>query len=69
MPLNRTPVAGEIYATRDKRDIDIYGCGLAHTVAQAASVSVATTWETIRGATVFFILTLGSPTAPLVFFR
>ena len=33
--VNRTPVAGEISATRDKRDIDIFGCGLAHTVAQA----------------------------------
>jgi hypothetical protein len=33
--INRTPVAGDIYATRDKRDIDIYGCGLANTVAKA----------------------------------
>ena len=32
--VNRTPVAGEIFATRDKRDIDIYGCGLANAVAQ-----------------------------------
>lgn len=33
--INRTPVAGSIYATRDKRDIDVFGCGLANTVAQA----------------------------------
>ena len=33
--VNRTPVAGDIYASRDKRDIDIFGCGLHHTVAKA----------------------------------
>jgi hypothetical protein len=33
--VNRTPIAGDIYATRDKRDIDIFGCGLSHTIAQA----------------------------------
>jgi hypothetical protein len=33
--VNRTPVTGEIYATRDNRDIDIYGCGLGYTVAKA----------------------------------
>jgi len=33
--VNRTPVTGEIYATRDKRDIDAFGCGLANTIAQA----------------------------------
>ena len=33
--VNRTPVAGKIRAARDKRDIDIFGCGLANTVAQA----------------------------------
>jgi hypothetical protein len=33
--VNRTPVTGEIYAARDKRDIDAFGCGLAHTIAQA----------------------------------
>jgi Topoisomerase 6 subunit A/Spo11, Toprim domain len=33
--VNRTPVTGQIYATRDKRDINIFGCGLRHTVAQA----------------------------------
>jgi hypothetical protein len=33
--VNRTPITGEIYATREKRDIDAFGCGLAHTIAQA----------------------------------
>jgi hypothetical protein len=33
--VNRTPVTGEIYATRAKRDIDVFGCGLHHTVAKA----------------------------------
>ena len=27
--INRTPITGDIYATRDKRDINIFGCGLA----------------------------------------
>jgi hypothetical protein len=33
--VNRTPVTGEIHAARDKRDIDAFGCGLSHTIAQA----------------------------------
>jgi hypothetical protein len=33
--VNRTPITGEIGAARDKRDIDVYGCGLHHTIAQA----------------------------------
>jgi Histidine kinase-, DNA gyrase B-, and HSP90-like ATPase len=33
--VNRTPVTGAIYAAREKRDIDIFGCGLHHTVATA----------------------------------
>jgi hypothetical protein len=28
-------VTGDIEATRDKRDIDVYGCGLSHTIAKA----------------------------------
>ena len=32
--VNRTPITGEIEAARDKRDIDAFGCGLAHTIAQ-----------------------------------
>jgi hypothetical protein len=33
--VNRTPVTGDIEATRDKREIDVFGCGLAHTIAEA----------------------------------
>jgi hypothetical protein len=33
--VNRTPVTGDIDATRDKRDIDFFGCGLHHTIAEA----------------------------------
>jgi hypothetical protein len=33
--VNRTPGTGDIKAARDKRDIDVFGCGLAHTVATA----------------------------------
>ena len=32
--VNRTPVTGDIDAARDKRDIDVFGCGLRHTIAQ-----------------------------------
>jgi hypothetical protein len=33
--INRTPITGKIDVTRDKRDIDAFGCGLAHNIAQA----------------------------------
>jgi hypothetical protein len=33
--VNRTPVTGSIYAARNKREIDAFGCGLSHTIAQA----------------------------------
>jgi hypothetical protein len=33
--VNRTPITGDIYATRDKREVDVFGCGLANTVAEA----------------------------------
>jgi hypothetical protein len=33
--INRTPIAGEVRAARDKRDIDAFGCGLHYTIAQA----------------------------------
>jgi Topoisomerase 6 subunit A/Spo11, Toprim domain len=33
--VNRTAVTGDIRAARDKRDIDIFGCGLHHRVTQA----------------------------------
>ena len=33
--VNRTPVTGDIDIARDRRDIDLYGCGLHHTIAKA----------------------------------
>jgi hypothetical protein len=33
--VNRTPVTASAYAARDKRDIDMFGCGIAHTIADA----------------------------------
>ena len=33
--VNRTPISGDIEAARNKRDIDLFGCGLANTVATA----------------------------------
>jgi hypothetical protein len=33
--VNRTPVAGSVQVVRNKRDVDIFGCGLGHTVATA----------------------------------
>jgi hypothetical protein len=33
--VNRTPVTGQIHASRDGRDINFFGCGLRHVVAQA----------------------------------
>ena len=33
--MNRTPVTGDIHAARDKREINVFGCGLAHTAAEA----------------------------------
>jgi hypothetical protein len=33
--INRTPITGSIHAARDKRDIDAFGCGLSHILAQA----------------------------------
>jgi hypothetical protein len=42
--INRTSIAGDIYASRDKRDIDIFGCGLHNTVATAAKDKDFTIW-------------------------
>ena len=33
--VNRTPVTGQIGTARDKREINAFGCGLSHTIAQA----------------------------------
>jgi hypothetical protein len=35
MCVNRTPVAGNIRAARNQRKINLFGCGLSHTVAKA----------------------------------
>jgi hypothetical protein len=32
--VNRTPVTGDIHAARDGREINVFGCGLAHTIAK-----------------------------------
>jgi hypothetical protein len=33
--VNRTPVIADTHATRDKRKINVFGCGLAYTAAEA----------------------------------
>ena len=33
--VNRTPVTGDVYPSREKREINLFGCGLHHTVATA----------------------------------
>ncbi len=33
--VNRTPISGDIDIARDRRDIDLFGCGLSDTVAEA----------------------------------
>ena len=35
MCVNRTPISGDIRIARDRRDIDLFGCGLANNVAKA----------------------------------
>ena len=45
--INRTMITGEIEVARDKRDIDLFGCGLAHTVAQAPREKHFTLWLNI----------------------
>jgi hypothetical protein len=45
--VNRTPVTGDIDAARDKREIDVYGCGLAHTVAEAPKEAEFDIWLNI----------------------
>jgi hypothetical protein len=37
--VNRTPITSDVRAARDKRDIDVFGCGLRHTIAQAPIAS------------------------------
>ena len=37
--VNRTPVTGDIEVARDKKDIDFFGCGLSHTVAETTKTA------------------------------
>jgi len=45
--MNRTPVTGALNAARDKRDIDLFGCGLANTIAQAPKEAQFEIWLNI----------------------
>jgi hypothetical protein len=53
--VNRTPITGEIHAARDKRDINAFGCGLSHTVAQVPI-----------GAEFFIALNVITPYVPIL---
>src|SRR5262249_57556753 len=33
--VNRTPVTADVRAYRDKRDVDMFGCGITHSIAEA----------------------------------
>jgi hypothetical protein len=52
--VNRTPITGEIHASREKRDIDAFGCGLSHTIA-----------TTPAGAEFFLALNVITPYMPI----
>jgi hypothetical protein len=52
--INRTPVAAQAQLSRDKSDIDLFGCGLAHSVATAP-----------KGQNFTVILNLISPYVPI----
>ena len=45
--VNRTPVTGDIYAQRDNRDIDVFGCGLHHTSPRLPKDEQFTIWLNI----------------------
>jgi hypothetical protein len=45
--INRTPVTGDMRARRDERDIDIFGCGLHHTVAKIKKTAQFEIWLNI----------------------
>jgi hypothetical protein len=45
--VNRTPVSGDIHASREKRDIDFFGCGLAHNITQAPKDAEFNIWLNI----------------------
>jgi hypothetical protein len=41
---NRTPVTGDIHAAREGREIDAFGCGLAHIIAKAPKAKQFDIW-------------------------
>ena len=45
--VNRTPIAARLSMTRDKSDIDVFGCGLAHAVATAPKGTNFVVWLNI----------------------
>jgi hypothetical protein len=45
--VNRTPITGTINAAREKRDIDAFGCGLSHAIAQAPKDAQFDIWLSI----------------------
>jgi hypothetical protein len=45
--VNRTPITGDVRAARERRDIDLYGCGLHHRIAQASKDVQFSLWVNI----------------------
>jgi hypothetical protein len=45
--VNRTPITGDVRAVRDRRDIDIHGCGIHRTIAQASKDVQFSIWVNI----------------------
>jgi hypothetical protein len=45
--VNRTPIAGEMALQHDKSDLDLFGCGLHHTVAKAPKGREFNVWLNI----------------------
>jgi hypothetical protein len=45
--VNRTPITGDIHASRDGKDIDAFGCGLANTIAKAPKTKQFEIWLNI----------------------
>jgi hypothetical protein len=45
--VNRTPVTGAMEAARDKREVNAFGCGLSHTIAEAPKDTPFNIWLNI----------------------
>jgi hypothetical protein len=45
--VNRTPITGDVHASRDSKDIDFFGCGLANTIAKAPKTKQFEIWLNI----------------------